>query len=427
MHSYTVTKSQLAGTIFIPSSKSQTLRAILFGALGKGQTTIHHPLNSADTHSMIKACQLMGASMTFHPQQIAIQGLGGRIEQTEDVIDAGNSGIILRFCTAVGALAKKPIVITGDYSIRHQRPMQPLIAGLTQLGVRIEAMRGDQYAPLIIKGPILGEAATITGEDSQPVSALLIAAAFAQQPIALTVKNAGEKPWVALTLSWFERLGIAYENHSFAHYTIKGNSSYEGFEYTVPGDFSSAAFPLAAALITQSALAIHNINIRDAQGDKELIEVVKQMGAQIEYDELQQVLHIKKTPYLKGITVDLNNLIDALPILAVIACFAEGETVIYNAAVAKQKECNRLHCITLELQKMGADIRETDEGVIVRGSTLKAACVHSHGDHRMAMALTVAALATPGTSIIEGIECVAKTFPTFKRNFNQLGANITAA
>ena len=418
------TFSKLDGEIFVPPSKSQTLRSILFGSLGKGKSIIHHYLSSTDTQAMINACRLFGATIDVFPERIEIQGTGGKINYTEDVINAGNSGIVLRFCSAIGALSKHPVVITGDDSIRHQRPMKPLLNGLTQLGVSTASMRGDYYAPVIIQGPLKSGKAMINGEDSQPVSALLIASAFAEGPIELQILNPGEKPWVALTLGWFDLLGIPYKNHAFERYRLLGNSCYEGFEYHVPGDFSSAAFPIAAALITQSEVTLKNIDMNDLQGDKELISIFQKMGANIEIDEQRKMVYVKRGSPLNGIKIDINNFIDAITILAVVGCFAEGETVIYNGAVAKQKECNRIRCIASELRKMGADVTENDDGLCIRKSILKGTSVHSYNDHRMAMSLAVAGFGAQGKTIVSSVECIAKTFPSFVTDFNALGASI---
>lgn len=422
--SYLVKNGKIRGEIRIPPSKSHTLRAILFGALGDSESIIHGGLSSPDAAAMVDACSLLGASIVARPDKMIIQGLNGKIHYAEDVINAGNSGIVLRFCSALGALSQQPIVVTGDRSIRTQRPMQQLLHGLSQLGASAVSMRGDGFAPVIIKGPLTNGKATIYGEDSQPVSALLIASSFAKSPVEIFVKNPGEKPWVGLTLHWLDRLGIPYENHNFEYFRLPGNARYSGFEYTVPGDFSSAAFPLAAALVTQSELTLKNLDMRDSQGDKELISIFQKMGAEIEIDEHNNTLHVKAGCQLSGISVDVNHIIDAVTILAVIACFAEGETVLTNAAIAKQKECNRLQCITHELQKMGAYIRETDEGLIIRKSDLKGANLHSHHDHRMAMSLAVAALGAKGETKIDCTECVSKTFPTFVHDFHSLGAPI---
>jgi len=424
MTQYLVKKALLKGDIVIPASKSHTLRSILFGSLGKGKSVIHHYLPSTDTQAMIEACRLFGATLDVSSERIDILGINGKIDQAEDVINAGNSGIVLRFCSAIGALSKHPVVITGDHSIRHQRPMKPLLDGLSQLGVSTTSMRGDGYAPVIIQGPITSGKALIYGEDSQPVSAMLIASAFAEGPIEIDVKNPGEKPWIALTLDWFDRLGISYENHEFKQYRLPGNSRYDGFEYDVPGDFSSAAFPIAAALITQSNITLKNIDMSDSQGDKELIRVFQRMGGIIEIDEHSKTIHVKKGSVLTGVQIDINDFVDGITILAVVACFAEGETRIHNAAIAKQKECNRIQCIATELRKMGAAIIETEDGLLIRKSSLKGTRVNSYHDHRMVMSLAVAAMGAEGETCISSVECVSKTFPTFMRDLNALGADI---
>jgi 3-phosphoshikimate 1-carboxyvinyltransferase len=296
--------------------------------------------------------------------------------------------------------------------------------GLCQLGVSAKSMRGDGYAPVIIQGPLKIGTTVVNGEDSQPVSALLIASAFAEGPVDIIVKNPGEQPWVNVTLNWFERLGISYQNHSFEKFRLFGGAQYEGFQYAVPGDFSSAAYPIAAALITQSELLLKNVDMSDSQGDKELISVFQKMGARIDIDETRKTIHVKKGGSLSGIVVDINHFIDSITILAVVACFAEGETHIQNAAVAKQKECNRIQCISTELQKMGANISETEDGLMIKKSTLTGTNLHSYHDHRMVMSLAVAAMGAEGMATISPIDCVAKTFPTFMQDFARLGASI---
>jgi 3-phosphoshikimate 1-carboxyvinyltransferase len=423
MSRYVVEPSKLRGEITVPPSKSQTLRSILFAALANGTSVVHNSLNSPDTLRMIDACRSFGAVISSSHEDLIIQGTNGNISCTEDVINAGNSGIVLRFCTAIGALSAHPVVITGDYSIRHQRPMKSLLHALHQLGVSAESMRGDGFAPVIIKGPLHSGKTTLSGIDSQPVSALLIASSFAEGPIDIYVTDPGEKPWVTLTLDWLDRLHIPYTNDNFTHFLLPGSSRYESFEYTVPGDCSSAAFPVAAALITGSDLTIRNIDPCDAQGDKELFCALQSMNAPIE--QRSGTMHIKaRNSPLIGRTIDINNFVDAITILAVIACFAEGETVIKNAAVARQKECDRISCIVTELKKMGAHISETKDGLIIRKSPLIGASLDSHQDHRMAMSLTVAAMGAAGPSTIRHTECIAKTYPTFRNDFSSIGAII---
>lgn len=424
MSYYKVKKSALKGKINIPPSKSHTVRAVLFAALAEGKSIIHNYLASPDTEAIINACRLFGADIKVFANSIEVVGTNGQIHFAEDVINAGNSGLTFRFATALGALCSNPVVVTGDYSIRHYRPIQPLLDGLNQLGVETSTLRGDNHAPVIVQGPIKGGEAHIISEDAQYASSLIIASAFAKHPIEIHVSNPGERPWIDVTLSWLDRLGIPYQRRNYEYYKLKGQARYKGFEYTVPGDFSTAAFPIAAALITQSELTISNLDMADVQGDKELIFQLQRMGAHIEIDEGQKSVHVKKSTSLKGMPIDVNNFVDAVPILAVIGCFAEGETRILNAEVVKYKECNRLHCITSELKKMGADITETSDGLVIRKTSLKGAHMDSYCDHRMALALAVAALTSEKPSTITPVECVSKTFPSFVHDFTALGAHL---
>jgi 3-phosphoshikimate 1-carboxyvinyltransferase len=424
MSYYHIKDSIIRGHITVPSSKSHTLRAILFGTLGSGKTVIKQYLPSLDVRAMIHACQLLGAHINIDFNHLEIEGLNGQISPAEDVIHAENSGLILRFISAIAALSSTFTVITGDHSIRHRRPIKPLLEGLTQLGVFAVSTRGDDYAPVIIRGPLKGGQVIINGADSQPVSALLIASAFIDEPTEIVVKNPGETPWVLVTLDWFDRLGIHYENHHFERYRLFGRNQYKGFNYTVPGDLSSAAFPIAAALVTQSDLVISNIDMQDSQGDKELITVLQQMGALIEINDQEKTLHIKPTKKLKGMKIDVNRFIDAVPILAVIGCFAEGETHISGATVARQKESDRVHAMFTELKKMGANVTELPDGLRIKQSSLQGANLDSHLDHRIVMALTIAAMGAKGESKIENVDCVAKSYPTFAQDFQSLGAAI---
>lgn len=418
---YTITKSSLEGTIEIPPSKSHTHRALLFALLANGTTKIHKYLDSPDSAAMLKTIQQLGAKVQKSADSLTVEGVGANLRPSDDVINAQNSGIVLRFTGALSALIPGYTVITGDHSIRTRRPVKPLLDALKQLGVLAESMSGDGYAPIIIKGPLSSGSCTLNGADSQPVSALLIATSFAHGASDIHVTNAGEKPWIDLTLSWLRFLKLPYENDHYTHYKIPGGATISGFEYTVPGDFSSLAFPVAAALITQSEITIENVDRNDSQGDKKFLDFIQEMGAKLEFSG--RTLHVKKSGPLQGKTFDINDTIDAITILAVLGCFAEGETVLINAAIARKKECDRIHSIATELKKMGADIEEKEDGLVIRRSFLKRATLHTYHDHRMVMSLSVAAMGAEGSSTIEGVECVAKTYPNFKEHMEALGVN----
>lgn len=422
---YRVRPSQLQGFLTVPSSKSHTLRAILFASMARGQSLIRNYLPSPDTQAMIRACELLGAQITVTPSLLTIQGVDGQPSTPTDVIDAGNSGQVLRFVAAVAALTPGYAVLTGDESIRTLRPVQPLLDGLSALGVLAVSTQENGAAPIIVKGPLQGGSTILDGADSQPVSALLIAAAFAKQPTVITVSNPGEKPWIDLTLDWLQRLGIAYQRKGYTQYTIAGNAQITGFEYSVPGDFSSCAFPLAAAVITGSELSLYNLDMQDVQGDKVLIKILQELGANIEIDHEKKSLHVRPSKRLIGKNLDINACIDALPILAVLACFAQGPTVLTGAAIARKKESDRIAAISQALQAMGAKIVEYEDGMEIEPAVLHGVQVPSFSDHRIAMALAVAGLGAQGETIIENTSCVAKSYPNFLTAMQQLGARIT--
>lgn len=414
-----ITPSQLRGRLTLPPSKSQSMRALLFGLLANGKSEITHLLPSPD---MITACRLLGAQVEKRLDRIVIRGIGGKLDGAEDVINAGNSGLILRLVGAISALSSKSIVITGDHSIRHNRPIRPLLEGLTQLGATAFSLNENNKAPILVKGPHFLGRATLDGADSQPVSGLLIAGSFAPGPVELFVENPGELPWIGLTLDWLSRFHIPFQASGGTYYRVEGGAAIEGFSYTVPGDFSSLAFPLVAALLTDSEVRFDNLDFSDAQGDKQIIEILKRMGAKIEREE--RSLIVKKGSILRGIQIDVNACIDALPILAVVGCFAEGETELIGGRIARKKECDRIHSITTELKKMGALIEEREDGLLIKRSDLKGAALQSYDDHRMALALSVAALAANGESVVQHIACVSKTYPNFQIEMQSLGAQI---
>lgn len=418
--SYTVRRSQLSGHVSLPASKSHTIRSILLAAFTQGISHIHHPLNSPDAEAAVDAARLFGAKVTSTPTGFSIAGVAGNPCTPNEVIDVGNSGQVLRFAAALGSLGNGYVVLTGDASIRSNRPVQPLIDGLKKLQGWAVSTRENGMAPFIVKGPLKAGKTSLDGEDSQPVSALLMASAFSEGKTEIHVQNAGEKPWIALTLSWLDRLGVKYTHHHFEHFFIEGKKIRPSFEVTIPGDLSSLAFPLAAALVTRSSIVIEKCDLTDVQGDKALVFLLQKMGASLEIDPSLHQLKVLPNGYLKGEIIDVNDFIDAVPILAVLGCYAEGETEIVNGAIARKKESNRLTSITLELKKMGASIEETNEGLIVKKSSLRGTRVNSHGDHRIAMSLIVAGLGADGETIVEGIDCINKSYPTFLADLNQL-------
>lgn len=416
-----VQSSTLRGKLLVPPSKSQTHRALILGAMAKGTSIIDNLLISPDSLCLIASLRALGAHIKLDENQAVIEGIGGNLDGANDVIDVGNSGIALRFLTCLSALSPKPIVITGDDSIRNLRSMQETIDALSLLKVKVISKKENGRPPLIVQGPVQGKNTIVEGMDSQHVSALLILGMFLES-LRIEVNNAGEHPWIEMTLSWLNRFGTKYQRDGYHFYEVQGKKEYPGFRYTVPGDFSTALFPIAAAIITQSDLCIQGLDFEDPQGDKQAISLFQKMGAKIEITKEKVSIH--SGSQLTGITIDINDCIDALPIVAALACYAKGKTTITNAQSAKGKECNRLICIAQELHNMGGKVTVLDDGLIIHESSLKGSSVDSHQDHRIAMSLAVAGLGAKGPTLISQAKCIAKTYPRFVSEFQSLGANI---
>lgn len=408
----------IQGTLSIPPSKSQTLRAILFAALAKGKSKIYNALDSADTKAMCKAVQAFGAKVEGN-NPLEIEGVAGKPCFNIEKIEAGNSGIVARFLTPLAALSKKGALITGDHSIQVLRPFSALLQALKGLGAICTYQGKEEHPPFHIRGPISGTKVTVEGFDSQFVSALLILASILPQPLEIQVKNPGEIPWVQMTLSWLSKLQVKWEEIAPFHFVVQG-SPFSSFTYQVPADFSSAAFPAAAASLCGEVI-LKNLDPQDGQGDKIFFSWLQELGGKVYWEKGH--LHICAST-LWGKAIDVNEAIDAVPILAVLGCLSKKGAVLHNAAVARKKESDRLLAISQELQKMGAKIYATPSSLICYPSPLKGAFVSSHKDHRIAMALAVAGLKAKGETILEGIECVQKSYPTFFSHLKQIGANL---
>ena len=419
--------SSVGGNIRLTTSKSHTLRAVLLASLASGVSHVRQILPSPDTQAMIEACSAFGAEITRHDGDLQITGFAGVPSVPKQVVNVGNSGQVLRFGAAISALVPQYSIFTGDDSICSLRPMKPLLDGLQQLGAFAESSRGCGYAPVIIRGPASAGHVVMEGQDSQPVSAMLFLAACLEGETTLEVRDAGEKPWIDLTLHWLDRMGVRYERDAYAWYRVYGQAAharFSPFDYTVPGDWSSAAFPLAAAILCNCGLTLENMDIHDPQGDKAIVDIFRKMGAVLDVDEVGRKVIVRRHGGLRGISVDVNAVIDAVPILATLACFAQGPTTLTGAAIARQKESDRVAAIATELAKMGGRFEIFDDGLTIHPAVLHGARVNSWHDHRIAMSLAVAALRC-GNTTVENTDCVAKSFPGFAASMARIGAAIT--
>lgn len=417
----TVKKSILNGTVIVPASKSHTIRAIVIAALAHGKSVIREPLDSLDTRSAADAARAFGAHIEMSGEHWTIRGVGGAPGIPEDVINVGNSGTTLYFNMGTAALVNGWTVLTGDYQIRR-RSAAPLIDALGPLGVEVFSTRGNGMAPLLIRGRMTGGAASISGISSQYISSLLLACPLAAGDTELIVTVLNERPYVQMTLNWLSGQGIVPEiNNNMSSIRIKGGQSYTAFEKRVPADFSSAAFPLCAGVLAGGKVVLKGLEMNDPQGDKEIITILRKMGASIETSNDGITVHGGS---LRGIDVDMNSIPDALPVMAVCACFAEGTTVLHNVPQARIKETDRISVMARELRKLGAEINELPDGLIIKGTGLRGGKVHGHGDHRVVMAITVAGFAADGPVTVDTAETASVTYPGFWDIMKSLGGNI---
>jgi 3-phosphoshikimate 1-carboxyvinyltransferase len=299
--------------------------------------------------------------------------------------------------------------------------MQPLLDALTMLGVSAHSTPQNGCPPIIVKGTLKGGYTEVRARISQYLSSLLVNCPLAQKDTEIRACDLGEKPYVGMTLGWLDTQQIQYEHTGLEHFWIKGGQSFKAFETAIPADFSSATFFLCAAAMPGCDLVLQGLDFSDTQGDKKVVDVLREMGADIRVTE--QGLHIRGTQ-LEGIEIDLADMPDALPALAVVGCLAQGTTRIRNVAHARLKETDRIAVMCRELAAMGADISELPDGLTIQTSQLVGQPVRSHKDHRVAMALAMAGLTARGTTEILGADAVKVTFPQFPQLLVQLGASL---
>lgn len=422
---YSVLPSKISGHLFVPPSKSHTLRSLLFALMASGRSVIHNYLPSPDTRAMLRAIELFGAKIKVLDSCIEIEGRGNCLLRPKDVIQAGNSGLVFRLSTALASLLDSYVIITGDESIRTRRIIDPLLKALSRCNVFAVSSAHDGHAPVIVKGPLYpGDIIIENGEDSQLVSSVLIALSFLPGESTLRVVQSGEHSWVNVTLAWLHQLGGRIVHDQFQRYHVVGNLQYDGFDRTIPGDFSTASYSIAAAVISKQGIKISGLNMCDSQPDKAFIDILQKMGVHLWYCSQRDILEICAGQSLRGIKIDLNHCIDLLPTLAVLACFAETPTEISGVRIARFKESNRITAVIQELQKMGGHLEEKEDGLLIYPSSLRGCEVFSHRDHRIALSLLVAGLGAVGETSVVDVRCISKTYPNFLSDFLSIGARI---
>lgn len=410
--------SKLAGEITVPGDKSISHRTIMLGALSKGTTEVENFLQGADCLSTIDCFRKMGIEIENSKHRVTIKGKGLHgLTKSEQILDAGNSGTTTRIMS--GILAAQPFEsrLTGDASIQ-KRPMGRIIEPLSQMGACINSINQNGCAPLLIQGrPLKGIHYHSKVASAQVKSAILLAGLFAEGETSVT------EPYISrnhteIMLKYFG----ANLNTIDTTATVLPNPSLEGQKVTVPGDISSAAYFIVAGLIVpNSEILIKNVGINPTRDG--IIRVCQEMGGDVTLLNLnatngeQTADILVKSSNLKGIEISgsiIPTLIDELPVISVLACFADGTTVIKDAAELKVKESNRIDVCVNHLTAMNAAVTATEDGMIIHGGRpLHGTVLDSKLDHRIAMSFTIAGLMADGTTTIQNGECIDVSYPTF--------------
>ncbi|MGG0178300.1 3-phosphoshikimate 1-carboxyvinyltransferase [Gottfriedia acidiceleris] len=418
-------KIRLVGDVTIPGDKSISHRAIMFGSLANGTTKITNFLLGEDCLSTIACFRKLGVQIEVTEDEVAVYGKGIKgLKEAQEVLDVGNSGTTARLM--MGILSGLPFhsVIIGDESI-GKRPMKRVTKPLKMMGTSIDGREDATYTPISIRGGSLNSISYASPVSSAQVkSSILLAGLFAKGTTTVTEPEKSRDHTERMLKAFGCELVVDGNKVS-----INGNQELTATDVIVPGDISSAAFFLVAgSIVPNSEILLKNVGVNPTRTG--ILTVLERMGANITLEDEkvvngEPIANIRvKSSNLKSTVIggaEIPTCIDELPILALAAALADGETIIKDAEELRVKETDRIQTVVTELTNLGVSIEATKDGMIIQGnSSLIGANVNSHGDHRMGMMLSIAALLAKGDTIIENTECIAVSFPNFKEQLNEL-------
>ena len=408
------------GTVTPPGSKSYTNRALLVAALARGTSTITNVLDADDTRYMAQALLRLGLPVEadFASGRCLVHGKGGEIPAREADLYVGNAGTAMRFLTALVSLGHGRYRLDGDERMR-ERPIGDLLRALATLGVRASGEgRGGECPPVVIEAAGLagGEVHLPGSVSSQFFSALLMVGPYARSPVTIHVDGPlVSSGYVDMTRATMEAFGVAVDRLDDTRLLVP-TGRYEARQYAVEADASSASYFFAAAAVTGGRVRVEGLDARSLQGDVHFVDVLEEMGCEVSRGE--GFIEVAGGP-LRGGTWDMTAMPDAVPTLAAVACFAEGPTTVTHVAHLRYKETDRLRALATELERLGARVRETDDGLCLEPGPLRGAEVRTYGDHRMAMSLALVGLQVAGVSI-QDPGCVSKSYPRFFEDLKQI-------
>lgn len=417
-----IEKSKLTGQIFCPPNKSYTHRAIFLASLTGNESTVDNVLFSSDTQATIEACKKFGAVIERKEYSIIVKNRVGTVQFAPE-IDAGNSGTTIRIASAVAALFSHETSLTGDDSLK-KRPMQPLLDALESIGAKCSSSNGKP--PVKIKGKVSGGEVTISGNvSSQFISALMICAPLTEKGIELNIEgNLVSKPYLDATIATMRKFGVTVQTQiPYKSYNIPPQI-YKPCRFTVPIDFSSLALLLSAIVLNGEDVTVRGSVGELPQGDEVFIDILEQMGVQVDLKEDE--ITVSSPQKLSGGRFDLSNSPDLLPPLAILSLNISSPLEIVNVKHARLKETDRISILARELVKLGVNVQEKVEGLILEPTNrLNPASLNSEKDHRLFMAFCIAGMYVGGCTVSDP-KSVEVSFPDFIKQMKSIGAKILA-
>lgn len=432
MKTLKIIPKNLKGSISIPSSKSMGHREIICAALGNEESIVDNISISKDIDATCKALISLGAEIKEVESKLQgrkafkIKGTDGKLKVVNNMIDCGESGSTLRFLIPFGAICNEEITFTGHGKL-VSRPLKPYYNIFNNKKIKYETSDSENL-PLKINGELKAGEYELPGDvSSQFISGLLFILPLLKGDSILKITSKLEsRSYIDLTLSSLKKYGIKIEHDNYMTYKIKGSQHYQNKDSLVEGDYSQIAFWLVAGALNnkENSILCKDIDLNSLQGDKVIIEVLQRMGVSLNIKNKLNEIEVFGGEEIHNTVIDARDCPDIIPVLTVLASVGNGTTEVINAGRLRIKECDRLKAITTELNKIGADITELPDGLIIKGrKSLTGGKVECWNDHRIAMSLAVASIKCTEPLILNGTECVSKSYPEFWNDFAKIGGN----
>lgn len=413
--SVTISKSDIYGSVNAPPSKSMTHRHLITAALADGRSVLESPLVCDDTVVTVSGLKALGVEIKEEGDGWVVEG--GKLSSPSDAINCNQSGTTLRLLLGTCSLLEEECIVTGAPQLL-KRPNAPLLGALEQLGVQTESEGG--FPPIKIKGRMMGGVAEIRGDvSSQFISSIILAAPYAEEPVTIKVTTRLEsKPYVQMTLDAMRKCGVRATSKQGGIEISVPLGKYKPIRTRIEGDWSSAAFMLAAGVLS-GKVHVDNLDMDSSQADKEIMHALDLMGAQVKVKGNRVTA---ERSYLRGIEMDLSDSPDMFPIVSSLCAIAKGSSTLTGLGRLRLKESDRLKAMAEGLRAMGASIQVEDTTCIIEGGLLKGAVIDPHGDHRIAMSFAVLGTLADGETTINDRDCVNKSYPGFWDDLTSLGA-----